>query len=124
VMIRTLSLVSMLSASLFACATDSSGTTIGDDELGDETGDGEVAKADSQDNFGYVEIRKIGAFECNGVGSCTHVEINRANRTTTTCADGTTAAACEARTLDLSALKLSPAKIDSVMSALQASAAD
>jgi uncharacterized protein DUF6748 len=123
-MIRTLSFATALSASLFACTTDTSGTTIGNDELGDEAGDGEVAKADAQDNFGFVEIRKIGAFECNGVGSCTHLELNRANRTSTTCADGSAAAACEVRTLDMSAMKLSSAKVDAVFAALQKSAVD
>src|SRR4051794_25146440 len=110
-MSRTLSFALILGTSLAACAADNdTGTVIGDDELGDEAHDGEAAKADGQDNFGFVEIRKIGAFECNGLGSCTHVEINRANRSTTTCADGTAHDVCEARTLDLSKLHLSSAK--------------
>jgi hypothetical protein len=124
IMFRTLSLALIFGSSLFACAADGSGTVIGNDELGDESNDGEVAKADGVDNFGLVEIRKIGAFECNGAGSCTHLELNRANRTTTTCADGSVAATCEARTLDLSKLNLSNTKIGNVMTALQASAAD
>src|SRR5262249_31310075 len=98
---RTLSFSSFLLASTLvtACATPSGSDTVpGDEELGSEDGDGEVAKADSQDNFDYLEVRKIGAFECNGVGSCTHLELNRANRTTTTCADNKTAATCTART--------------------------
>jgi hypothetical protein len=104
-----------------ACATQggSSTTTPGEDELGAEVGDGEQAKADSQDNFGYLEVRKIGAFECNGVGSCTHLELDRANRTTTVCADNKSAAVCQARTLDLSKLTVTQAKKNAIMTALQ-----
>jgi hypothetical protein len=118
---RTTSLAFALLAS--AC-TASSGTTPGTDELAGETGDGEAAKADGIDTFGMYTVTKIGAFECNGAGSCTHLELARANRSTTTCADGTTDASCEARTFDLTSLTLSASKTDKVMAALQASADD
>src|SRR2546423_7492606 len=108
---------------LFAAAcTTNPGTTPGTDELGGESGDGEAAKADGVDTFGMYTVTKIGAFECNGAGSCTHLELARANRSTTTCADGTADASCEARTFDLTSLKLSASKTDKVMAALQASA--
>jgi hypothetical protein len=114
-----------LSASILAgCTTTSSGTTPGDDELAGETGDGEQPKADGADTFGIYTAQKVGAFECNGAGSCTHVDLARANRSTTSCADGTTADHCEVRTLDFSALGLTSSKLDSLMSKLQASAAD
>src|SRR4051812_24312983 len=118
---RSLSFLSLSLSLITACATQggSSTTTPGDDELAGEDGDGEVAKADSVDNFDYLEVRKIGAFECNGVGSCTHLELDRANRSTTKCADGAMAEVCQARTLDLSKLTLSAAKKDAIMTALQ-----
>ena len=109
---------------LTACATTGSNTTPGDDELAGETGDGEQAKADGIDTFGIYTATKIGAFECNGAGSCTHVELARANRSTTTCADGTTADHCDVRTLDFGKLGLAASKLDDVMTKLQASAAD
>ena len=107
-----------------ACATTGSSTTPGDDELSGETGDGEQAKADGIDTFGIYTATKIGAFECNGAGSCTHVELARANRSTTTCADGTTADHCDVRTLDFGKLGLAASKLDGVMKKLQASAAN
>jgi hypothetical protein len=106
-----------------ACATDgNSGTTPGDDELAGEHDDGEAAKADGIDTFGFLTAQKVGAFECNGQGSCTHVTLARANRSTTLCADGTTAASCDVRYLDFSKLSLSASKLDDVMKKLQASA--
>lgn len=111
-------------ALLGACAAQSSQTEPGDDELAGEDGDGEMAKADAIDNFDFLEVRKIGAFECNGVGSCTHLELDRANRSTTTCADGSTAETCSVRTLDLTKLSLSATARGKVMDALQAQARD
>lgn len=113
-----------LSASILAGCTTNSNTTPGDDELAGETGDGEQAKADGIDTFGIYTAQKVGAFECNGAGSCTHVDLVRANRSTTTCADGTTADHCEVRTLDFGKLGLSASKLDGLMQELQASAAD
>jgi hypothetical protein len=111
-------------STLTACATTGSTTTPGDDELSGETGDGEQAKADGIDTFGIYTATKIGAFECNGAGSCTHVELARANRSTTACADGTTSDHCDVRTLDFTKAGLSATKLDDVMAKLQASAAD
>ena len=114
---------SALFVSLFgACATDAT-TTPGADELAGETGDGEAAKADGVDTFGIYTAQKVGAFECNGAGSCTHVALTRANRSTTTCADGSTHGSCDVRTLDFSKLHLSSAKLSATMDKLQASAA-
>src|SRR5882762_5319681 len=97
---RTFLALALLSTT--ACTTDNSGTTRGDDELAGENGqDGEAAKADGIDTFGLFTVTKIGAFECNGAGSCTHLELARAGRSTMTCADGSTAETCEARTFDL-----------------------
>ncbi len=112
----------LLLSTFSACATDGTSTTVGDDQLAGEQGDGEAAKADGTDTFGIYTAQKIGAFECNGAGSCTHVALTRANRSTTLCADGTTKAACTVRTLDFSKLHLSSTKLSSVMSKLQASA--
>ncbi|HEY4182096.1 MAG TPA: DUF6748 domain-containing protein [Kofleriaceae bacterium] len=112
-----------LLASAIGCAADS-GPVVGDDELSGETGDGEAAKADGIDTFGIYTATKVGAFECNGAGSCTHVELARANRTTTKCADGSTAETCEVRTLDFSGLHLSATKLDELTTKLQKSAND
>jgi hypothetical protein len=125
-MTRILSLALILGSSLFAaCAADgNTGTTLGNDELGTETpADGEVAKADGFDTFGIYTAIKVGAFECNGLGSCTHVTLARANRSTTTCADGSTKASCDVRYLDFSKLGLSASKLTAVTDKLQASAA-
>ncbi|MDB4955098.1 MAG: hypothetical protein JWO36_2667 [Myxococcales bacterium] len=122
----TLSLALILGSSLFAaCTTDGeSGTTLGNDELGTESpADGEAAKADGIDTFGIYTAVKVGAFECNGQGSCTHVTLARANRSTTTCANGSVKASCDVRYLDFSKLGLSASKLDAVTTKLQASAA-
>jgi hypothetical protein len=121
-MIRHLSLTSIL---LAACAAHTP-TTPGPDELAGENGqDGEAPKADDPyNNFGLYEARKIGAFECNGAGTCTHIEFDRANRSTMTCADGTSHATCTARTFDMSSLPLSASKLDAVTNALQRQAED
>lgn len=106
-----------------ACTSGPTATVIGDDELGTEGNDGEAAKADGTDTFGIFTAQKIGAHECNGVGSCTHVELARAGRSTTTCADGTSHATCDVRTLDFSKLHLSASKLAAATAKLQASAA-
>lgn len=127
-MTRTLSLALLLGTSLFAaCAADgtSDSTTPGDDELAGENGaDGEKADANAlQDTFGIYMAQKVGAFECNGAGSCTHVDLVRAGRSTTTCADGSSKASCEVRGLDFTKLNLSSSKLNDVTKKLQASAA-
>jgi hypothetical protein len=110
---------------LAACATDASGTTPGDDELaGDHGNDG--SKADEgalQDTFGIYTAQKIGAFECNGLGSCTHVDLAMAGRSTTTCPDGTKGAACSVKFLDFSTLGLTASQSGAATAKLQASAA-
>lgn len=121
---RTTILASLTFASLTACTATTAPTTVpADDELAGESGDGEAPKADGYDTFGIYTAQKIGAFECNGAGSCTHVELARANRSTTTCADGKPAASCEVRTLDFSNLGLAADKLALVTGKLQASAA-
>src|SRR5215470_3412453 len=121
-MIRSLRVLSIL---LAAC-TATQKTTPGPDELaGESPDDGEAPKADDPyDNFGLYEARKIGAFECNGDGSCTHIEFDRANRSTMTCADGVAHATCTARTLDFTTMSLASDQIDRAMTALQAQAGD
>jgi hypothetical protein len=108
-----------------ACATDATGTTPGEDELaGDNGNDG--SKADEgalQDTFGIYTAQKIGAFECNGLGSCTHVDLASAGRSTTTCADGSKAAACSVKYLDFSVLGLTTSQASAATAKLQASAA-
>jgi hypothetical protein len=119
----TISAFILGSTLLAACTADSSATTPGDDELAGEHDDGEAAKADAPyDTFGIMEAQKIGAFECNGLGSCTHVALNRANRSTTTCADGSTDATCSVRYLDFSKLHLTDSKLGKLTDALQAQA--
>jgi hypothetical protein len=81
------------------------------------------ADGNGVDTFGIYSAIKVGEFECNGAGSCTHVTLTRTNRSTTLCADGAYHASCDVRYLDFSALGLSSGKIDDVTSALQASAA-
>lgn len=123
-LMRTISFSFIFASSLFACATDTEQSVPGDDELGGEVGDGEQAKADGIDTFGIYTAVKVGAFECNGQGSCTHVELARPNRSTTTCADSTVAESCEVRYLDFSKLNLSTTKLNAATKKLQASAAD
>ncbi len=112
---------------LAACATESSttGTTPSDDPLaGETTADGEKADGNGIDTFGIYTAVKVGAFECNGLGSCTHVTLERANLTSTFCADGSYKASCDVRYLDFSKLGLSSTKLADVSAKLQASAAD
>jgi hypothetical protein len=112
------------SSLLAACATDASSTTADDDLAGESAADG--AKADEnalQDTFGIYTATKVGAFECNGAGSCTHVDLALAGRSSTTCADGTSKHACSVRTLDFGKLALSASALDKVAAKLQASAA-
>jgi hypothetical protein len=111
---------------LAACAaqTGSTGTTPSDDPLAGETNDGEKADGNGVDTFGIYTAIKVGAFECNGLGSCTHVTLTRANRSTTYCADGSYHASCDVRYLDFSKLGLSSSKTTEVMGKLQASAND
>jgi hypothetical protein len=127
IMIRTLGLASILlgSSLITACATDTTGTTPGTDELAGENGqDGEKADGNAlQDTFGIYTAQKVGAYECNGAGSCTHVDLVRAGRSTTTCADGSSKAACSVRGLDFTKLGLSSAKLTDAVNKLQASAA-
>ena len=124
-MTRSLSFA-FLFLSVGACTTDSTtGTTPGTDELAGENSD-DGTKADGnalQDTFGIYTATKVGAFECNGLGSCTHVDLVRANFSTTTCADGSKAASCSVRYLDFSKLGLSATKLSDTMAKLQASAA-
>jgi hypothetical protein len=115
---RNLSFVFVLTA----CAGDPT-PQIGDDELAGEDNDGEEAKADGVDTFGLLTAQKIGTFECNGQGSCTHVALARANRTTTLCADNALQASCDVRYLDFSKLGLTATALDAIDKKLQASAA-
>lgn len=110
---------------LAACATDAGGTTPGEDELaGDNGNDGSKADENAlQDTFGIYTAQKVGAFECNGLGSCTHVDLRSAGRSTTTCADGSKAAACSVKYLDFSALGLTTTQAGTASDKLQASAA-
>jgi hypothetical protein len=110
---------------LAACAAQTpSGTTPSDDPLAGETDDGEKADGNGVDTFGIYTAIKVGAFECNGAGSCTHVTLTRANRSTTYCADGTYKASCDVRSLDFSKLGLSSSKLGELTTKLQASAND
>jgi Domain of unknown function (DUF6748) len=124
-MTRTLGLALLLGSTLLtACAADG-GTQPGDDELAGENGqDGEKADGNAlQDTFGIYTAQKNGAHECNGLGSCTHVDLARAGRSTTTCADGKTSSSCEVRYLDFSNLGLSASALAKAQDRLQASAA-
>jgi hypothetical protein len=111
-----------LSVALVACTSAPSPTT---DPLAGETNDGSKADGTSTvDTFGMFTVTKIGAFECNGAGSCTHLQLARTNRSTMTCADGSAAATCDARTFDLSSMAQSPDQSGAGTAALQASAND
>lgn len=111
---------------LAACAanTGNTGTTPTDDPLAGETNDGEKADGTGIDTFGIYTATKVGAFECNGLGSCTHVTLARANRTSTYCADGKYQASCDVRYLDFSKLGLSTTQLGDLSDKLQASAND
>ena len=126
-MTRTLGLALILGSSLFtACAQDASTTTPGDDELaGEAPSDGDKADGNAlQDTFGIYTAQKVGAFECNGLGSCTHVDLALAGRSTTTCGTGGAAEkACSVHSLDFSRLSLTSAQTTNLMDKLQASAA-
>ncbi len=122
---RTLGLAFLLGSTLLtACATESSTSIAGTDELaGESAADGDKADGNAlQDTFGIYTATKVGAFECNGVGSCTHVDLALAGKSATTCADGTKGATCSVRTLDFSKLALSATALATAQSKLQASA--
>ena len=124
-MTRTLGLAFLLGSSLFtACAQDASSTTPGDDELaGESAADGDKADGNAlQDTFGIYTAQKVGAFECNGLGSCTHVDLALAGRSSTTCADGSKGATCSVRYLDFSTLKLTSSQTANLQAKIQASA--
>src|SRR5882762_7095511 len=116
-MTRTLGLAFIFGTSLLAaCAAQGNDQTQAGDDLAGENGqDGEKADGNAlQDTFGIYTAQKIGAFECNGVGSCTHVDIIRAGRSTTTCADGSSKASCEVRGMDFTKLGLSSSNLTDV----------
>lgn len=124
---RTLSLACFLlgSSLLAGCATETApNTTAGDDELaGESAADGDKADDNAlQDTFGIYTATKVGAFECNGAGSCTHVALALAGRSSTTCADATKGPTCSVRTLDFSKLSLSTSALANAQAKLQASA--
>ncbi len=124
---KTTTLTFLLGTSLLAaCAANSgtSGTTAAAAPLAGETNDGDKADGTGIDTFGIYTAIKVGAFECNGAGSCTHVTLTRANRSSTYCADGTYQASCDVRYLDFSKLGLSADKLDALTQKLQASAND
>jgi hypothetical protein len=123
---RILGLACFLTAStLFSACVGNPTTRPGDDELAGETGDGEQPKADGGlDTFGIYTAVEVGAFDGKGAGRGTHVTLARANRSTTKCADGTTAASCDVRALDLSKLGLSSDQLETATRQLEASAAD
>jgi len=123
---RTLSFAFILGSSLLAaCTTTDSGTTPGEDELaGDNGNDGDKADENAlQDTFGIYSAQKVGAYECNGLGSCTHVELASAGKSTTLCADGSKSASCSVRYLDFSQMTLKSSTKTKVDQKLQASAA-
>jgi hypothetical protein len=126
-MTRTLSLALLLGSSLLtACTQEASTTTPGDDELaGESPSDGDKADGNAlQDTFGIYTAQKVGAFECNGLGSCTHVDLALAGKSTTPCGTGGTAStACSVHLLDFSKLSLTSAQTSNLMDKLQASAA-
>ncbi|MEO8550032.1 MAG: DUF6748 domain-containing protein [Kofleriaceae bacterium] len=113
------------SSLLAACTTTDSGTTPGEDELAGDTGnDGDKADENAlQDTFGIYAAQKVGTYECNGLGSCTHVELASAGRSTTLCADGSKAESCSVRYLDFSQVALKASTKTKVDQKLQASAA-
>jgi hypothetical protein len=123
---RTLGFAFILGSTLLsACALDAGGTTPGTDELaGDKGNDGSKADENAlQDTFGIYTAQKIGAYECNGLGSCTHVDLASAGRSMTTCLDGSKAAACSVKFLDFATLGLTASQTDAATNKLQASAA-
>ena len=115
--------VAVAAALIPACATDSSTSTPGSDELAGENGqDGESAKADAaHDEFGFMAVKKDGAFNCNTL-NCTTYSLTRVNRTTVLCIDGQYHASCTVKGVDFSAL--SQATQTKVTDALQREAAD
>lgn len=122
----TVGMFLLASSLITACATDPSGPVAGEDELGAESGDGESSKADGVDNFNFLEVhqvKRVGTVACAG-GSCSYLKLARANRTMTTCADGSTAATCTAQSLDFSSLGLGKDSQDIVLAALQKEARD
>ena len=125
-MTRIAYLASTLAPLLFtACAQQDAGSTPGADELaGESSADGDKADGNAlQDTFGIYTAQKIGAFNCNNINNCTHVDLALAGKSTTACLGGAKAATCSVHTLDFSKLALSDAKTNKLMDALQASAA-
>jgi hypothetical protein len=106
----TISIASILVASLGACAAqDSSNIQPGDDELAGETGDGEAAKADAaHDTFGFVSIHKNANVSNPLFGAVYSLE--RTNRTTMKCNNGQYEASCGIHAINWG--DLSQSKVD------------
>ena len=114
---RTISLASLFVTTLFAACTAEQPTTPGTDELAGENGqDGEAAKADGVDNFGFMSVTPT---TCSGpVIWCSQYTLARVNRTTTPCFGGSTAANCPVHDIDWAAMNLSQTTIDSLTKAI------
>ncbi len=108
---RTSILASILFASLGACAAqDSSNIQPGSDELAGETGDGEAAKADAaHDTFGYISIHKATNPQTNPLFGANY-SLERTNRTTMKCNDGSYHASCGVHAINWGSL--SQTKVD------------
>jgi hypothetical protein len=119
-------LISLTFATLAACATTPS--TPGTDELAGEDGDGEAAKADGVDTFGYTEVHAIsvtgGAGSCHNILFCPNYSLTRANRTTIKCNDGAFHDHCGVHAISWESMGLSQTKVDKIEAAIKAEATD
>src|SRR5438552_5266944 len=113
-----------LSFSFLACATDST-VTPAPDELGGENGqDGEIAKADGRDNFGFIAVHKSGAFDCHNPLTCINYKLDRPNRSTIQCNDGQYHDSCAVHAIAWTSAGLAQDKIDQIEAAITREAHD
>lgn len=118
---RNTAVAFVLFSALVGCTSDD--TTPGNDELAGENGeDGEQPKADGVDNFNFLELHQM-HITCENIW-CPRFELERANRTTTTCIGGGPQASCKVHDVDWQALGLSQTKINQIGTALEREASD
>jgi hypothetical protein len=117
-MIRILSIATLFTTVLGACAAQESKIEPGTDELAGEAGDGDAAKADApHDTFGFLQVHR-NAVLCSNPITCTPYRLNRANRSTTLCNDGQYHASCEVHEVAWESLGLSQDQINQIEGAL------
>jgi hypothetical protein len=120
-MIRSTVFVSLCCATLGACAADST-TKPGNDALAGENGDGEVAKADGVDTFGFMAVTKDPSLTCHLPSPCATYTLTRPNRSTVMCNDGQYHDSCAVAAVSWTAAGLSQSQSDALDAAVSGDA--